>query len=109
MQFFKTIYKNKIVFIINQNTINDSLVHEILKNCPKNKRIGLDISKVQNINSPALINQLLDNKIKLFNPTSEVLAYLSIILKNGFLKTYINYSDFNKNKRELVKRRFLVA
>ena len=109
MQFFKTIYKNEIVFLINQEVVDDSLVHEILKNSSKNKKIGLDMSKVQNINSPVLINQLLANKIKLFNPKSEVLAYLSIILKDGFLKSYINYSDFKENKRELIKRRFLVA
>ncbi len=67
------------------------------------------MSRVQSINSPILINQLLANKIKLFNPTSEVLAYLSIILKDGFLKSYINYSDFSENKRELIKRHFLIA
>lgn len=109
MQFFRTIYKNEIVFIINQDVVDDILVHEILKNIPKNKKIGLDMKKVQSIDSPVLIKQLLKNKIKLFNPTSEVLAYLSIILKDGFLKSYINYSDFSKDKRELIKRRFLVA
>lgn len=109
MQFFKTIYRNEIVFIINQDVVDDILVHEIIQNCPKNKKIGLDMSHVQSINSPILINQLLTNKIKLFNPTSEVLVYLSIILKDGFLKSYINYSDFKENKRELIKRHFLVA
>lgn len=109
MQFFRTIYKNEIVFVINQDVVDDILMHEILKNIPKNKKIGLDMNKVQSIDSPALIKQLLENKIKLFNPTSEVLTYLSIILKDGFLKSYINYSDFSENKRELIKRRFLVA
>ena len=109
MHFFRTIYKNKIVFIINQDVVDDILMHDILKNSPKNKKIGLDMTQVHSINSPILINQLLNNKIKLFNPTNEVLVYLSIILKDGFLKSYLNYSDFNKNKRELIKRRFLVA
>ena len=49
------------------------------------------------------------NKIKLFNPQSEVLTYLALVLKDGFLKTYINYSDFKNDKRELIKRHFLVA
>ena len=109
MQFFKTIYKNEMVFIINQDMIDDILMHEIIKNIPKNKKIGLDMKNVQNLNSPILINQLLENKIKLFNPSSEILTYLAIILKDGFLKSYINYTDFSKNKRELIKRRFLVA
>ena len=49
------------------------------------------------------------NKIKLFNLQSEVLTYFALILKDGFLKSYINYSDFKDDKRELIKRHFLVA
>ena len=67
------------------------------------------MSMVQNINSPLLVEYLLQNKIKLFNLQSEVLTYFAIILKDGFLKSFINYSDFKNNKRELIKRNFLVA
>ena len=55
------------------------------------------------------VDYLLQNKIKLFNLQSEVLTYFARILKDGFSKSFINYSDFKNNKRELVKRNFLVA
>ena len=109
MQFFKTIYKKEIVFVINEKIIDDSLACQIISQIPSKKRIGLDMSQVENVNSPVLVNYLLNNKIKLFNLKSEVLAYLALILKDGFLKSYINYSDFSQNKRELIKRHFLVA
>ena len=64
------------------------------------------MSQVENVNSPVLVNYLLNNKIKLFNLKSEVLAYFALILKDGFLKSYINYSDFSQDKRELIKRHF---
>ncbi|MBQ4647485.1 MAG: hypothetical protein IJB79_09075 [Candidatus Gastranaerophilales bacterium] len=109
MRFFKTIYKNEIVFVINEKIVDDSLAHEIISEISSNKRAGLDMSKVQNINSPILIEYLLNNKIKLFNLQSELIAYFALILKDGFLKTYMNFSDFKDNKRELIKRRFLIA
>ncbi len=109
MQFFKTPYKNEVIFIINQKSVDDSLMLEILKTMPNNKKIGIDMTQVQNINSPILIEYLLKNKIKLFNLQSEILTYFALILKDGFLKSYMNHSDFSKNKRELIKRRFLVA
>ena len=109
MNFFKTIYKKEIVFIINEKVIDDNLACQIISQVSPIKKIGLDVSNVENINSPILIENLLNNKIKLLNPKSEVLAYLALILKDGFLKSYINYSDFKCNKRELIKRNFLVA
>ena len=109
MALKKTIYKNKIVFNIEQNFVDDVLVCKIIKNIDEKKLTGINMQNVSNINSPLLIKYLLENKIKLFNLQSEVLAYLAITLKDGFLKSYINYSDFAENKRELVKRRFLVA
>lgn len=109
MRFNKTIYKNEIVFIVNESFVDDILACEIIKDIPKNKKVGIDMKKVLNVNSPILLEYLLNNKIKLFNLQSELLSYFSLILKDGFLKSYINYSDFSKNKRELVKRRFLVA
>ena len=109
MQFFKTIYKKEIVFVINEKIIDDSLTCQIISQIPSNKKVGLDMKNVLNINSPILIKYLLNNKIKLFNPRSEVLVYLSLILKDGFLKSYIDFSDFKNNKRELIKRHFLIA
>ena len=64
---------------------------------------------VESVNSPLLIKCLIENKIKLYNLQSELLTYFAIILKNGFLKSYMNFADFSENKRELVKRHFLVA
>ena len=109
MEFFKTIHKKEIVFFINAKIIDDNLINQIISQIQDDKKIGLDMSMVQNIDSPLLIKYLLQNKIKLFNLQSEVLTYLSIILKDGFLKSFINYSDFKENKRELIKRKFLVA
>ena len=109
MQFLKTIYKKEIVFVINEKIIDDILACQIISQIPSKKRVGLDMSQVENINSSILVDYLLKNKIKLFNLKSEVLAYFALILKDGFLKSYINYSDFSQNKRELIKRRFLVA
>ena len=109
MQFNQAIHKKEIVFFINDNIVDDMLMLKIIENIPSNKKIGLDMSNVQNINSPILIKHLLENKIKLFNLQSEVLTYFSLILKDGFLKSYMNHSDFSKDKRELIKRRFLVA
>jgi hypothetical protein len=64
MRFFKTIYKNKIVYKINQNLVDDALILEIINSMPINKKIALDMNKVQTINSPVLINYLLNNKLR---------------------------------------------
>lgn len=109
MRFSKTIYENEIVFIIGDKKVDDFLACQIISQIPPKKKAGLDMSKVENVDSPILIDYLLKNKIKLFNLKSEVLAYFSIILKSGFLKSYINFSDFKNNKRELIKRNFLIA
>ena len=109
MAFQKTIYKNKIVFNIDQSYIDDVLICNIISSMPQNKIIGINMKNIQKINSPILIEYLLKNKIKLFNLQSEVLAYLALILKDGFLKSYVNFSDFEENKRELIKRHFFVA
>ena len=91
MNFVKTILKNEIVFLINQKTIDDNLIEKIISDIEPKKRIGLDMKNVQNINSNILIQYLLENKIKLFNLQSEVLTYLSIIFKDGFLKSYVRF------------------
>ena len=109
MTLQKTICNNKIVFNIDQNFVDDILVQEILEKVEKNKTIGINMQNVQNINSPLFLECLIKNKFKLFNLQSEILAYLAISLKDGFLKSYASYSDFSDNKRELFKRRFLVA
>lgn len=101
--------KIQTVFIINEKIIDDNLACKIISKISTKKRIGLDMTKVESVNSSKLIEYLLNDKIKLFNLQSEVLTYFAIVLKDGFLKSYINYSDFKENKRELVKRRLLIA
>jgi hypothetical protein len=64
---------------------------------------------VKTIKSQLFIKCLIENKFKLFNIQSETLAYLSLVLKDCFLKTHLNYQDFSENKREFIKRHFLVA
>ena len=90
MQFFKTIYKNEIVFLPNVEQIDDNLAWQIISNIPPKKRAGIDMSKVKSVNSKILIECLLNNKIKLFNLQSELLAYFALVLKDGFLKSYTN-------------------
>ena len=109
MKFTKAIYKREIVFLINSETIDNSLMEDIIKNISPDTKTGFDMGAVKTIKSSLFIEYLLSNKIKLFNLSGEVLAYLSLILKEGFLKSYINYSDFKDNKRELIRRRFSAA
>ena len=52
---------------------------------------------------------LLENKYKLYNIKSEILTYLAIVLKDGPLKSFMNREDFFENKRELIRRRFIVV
>ena len=106
MRFFKAIYKNEIVFIINDKKVDDELACQIISQISFKKKIGLDMGQVLSVDSPILIEYLLKNKIKLFNLKSEVLAYFALILKDGFLKSYINYSDFSQDKRELRARKY---
>lgn len=109
MGIYKTIYKNKIVFLINEKIVDDILIRKILSQISSDKKIGIDMKKVETVNSPLLIKCLIENKIKLYNLQSELLTYFAIILKSGFLKSFMNFADFSENKRELVKRHFLVA
>lgn len=109
MQGFNTNQKKEVVFVINEKIIDDVLACEILSKFSLNKKIGLDMKNVECINSKILIEYLLKNKIKLFNLQSEVLAYFALIFKNGHLNSFINYSDFKENKRELIRRNFLIA
>ena len=88
--------------------MDDNLILDILndKNC---KNAGLDMSNVESINSKLFIESLVKDKFKLFNLNSEMLAYLSLILKDNALKSYVNKFDFIEEKRELIRRKFLIA
>lgn len=109
MQKFNANQRKEIVFVIDEKIIDNALANEILSKLPSNKKVGLDMKKVECISSQILIEYLLNNKIKLFNLQSEVLAYFSLIFKNGNLNSFVNYSDFKENKRELIRRNFLIA
>lgn len=109
MYFYRTIYKNKIVFTLNANFIDDIIADEIIFFMGKSRKVGLDMRNVTKIKSQKFINYLLSNKFGLFNINYEVLIYLSLVLKDGFLKSYMNVEDFNSNKRELKRRHFLIA
>lgn len=108
MGFLKQNKENEIVFVVNNETIKDSLVKEILKNINPEYKIGIDMKSVSNINSTLFIKCLNENKFKLYNIKNEVLTCLSIILKDGKLRSYMNYEDFKYDKRELVRRRFSI-
>ena len=109
MGFYKKEYENEIVFVINNKTVDDNIVTDIFCHIDCDKKIGFDLKNVENINSPLFIKKLLQGDFKLFNLKSEVLAYLALILKDGFLKSHINYFDFKENKRELIRRKLFVA
>jgi len=100
--------KSKTVIFIENRIIDDDITFNIL-NSFKNKKLGLDMSNVESINSKLFIKSLLSDKFKLFNLQNETLTYLSLILKEGALKSYINKSDFMEEKRELIRRKFFIA
>ena len=81
---------------------------DLLKKIDCKEYIALDMSNVEEIRSFVFIEALQKNKFRLINVQTEVLTYLSLVLKNGFLKTYINKEDLLNNKRELLRRRFLI-
>ena len=107
MQDGNIIMKSKTVIFIENRIIDDDITIDIL-NSFKNKKLGLDMSNVESINSKLFIKSLLSDKFKLFNLQNETLTYLSLILKNGKLHSYMNFNDFKTNKRELIRRRFIV-
>lgn len=110
MNLSQAIYKNEIVLLVRKEEINDALAKEILRTVEQeNKKIALDLMYVKKIQSPIFIEALIENKFKLFNLNSHILAYLAIILKDGVLKSYMNFGDFQCEKRELITRRFLIA
>ena len=109
MSFLKQFSDNEIVYIIDDAIIKDSLVKEIVHDIKPNYKIGLDMKNVKSLNSSLFIKYLNDNKYKLYNLQSEILAYLSIVIKNGKLKSYMNFKDFKYNKRELIRRKLILA
>lgn len=108
MDFYKTTDKKEVVLVLDKEVIDNDFVKEILSQIDPNKRLGLDMSHVKTIKSFNFIKHLINDKFRLFNIQSEVLAYLSLVLGGGFLKSYVNQSDFSQNKRELIRRHFLV-
>jgi len=109
MGFSKTIYKNEIVFIIDEKIVDDSLIKKILKEIKPQQKVGLNMKKVESVNSKYLLKGLIENKFKLFNLKNEIIMYLAIILKDGFLKSYMNIDDFKNNKRELFRRKLYIV
>ena len=104
MDLLKTKKRFNTVFHINKPIIDDFLTEKILKETSLSKKIGLDMSLVTSIQSKLFIDNVLKDKFKLFNLKTEIILYLSLIIKNGSLKSYMNYNDFSKDKRELFKR-----
>ena len=109
MGFFKQFINDEIVYIINDETIKDSLIKEIISDIKPKHKIGLDMKNVKSLDSPVFIKNLNQNKYKLYNLQNEVLTYLSIIIKDGKLKSYMNFEDFEHDKRELIRRKFKIA
>ncbi|MBR2068171.1 MAG: hypothetical protein IJ877_00275 [Candidatus Gastranaerophilales bacterium] len=109
MSFLRQFAKSEIVFIINDKIIKDSLVKKIISNIKPGYKIGLDMKNVKSLNSALFLKCLNNNVFKLYNLNSELLTYLSIVIKDGKLKSYMDFQDFKENKRELIRRRFLIA
>lgn len=107
------IFANKALIKINDEIINDALVNNIkeviaLKNL-EDKKIAFDMSCVKTVNSRLFLENLLNNEFKMFNLQSEILAYFYMVLKNNFLNIYLSKKDFLLNKREFIKRNFLIV
>ena len=109
MRFFKQFINNEIVYIINDDIIKDSLIKNIVEDIKPDCKIGLDMKYVKSLNSFLFIKYLNENKYKLYNLQNDVLTYLSLVIKDGKLKSYMNFKDFKNNKRELIRRRFTIA
>ena len=105
MDFSKKTNTKEIIFKIQKEVIDDNLVKKILSQITETKKTGLNMELVEEINSKLFIEALLNNKFKLFNLKNEILTYLCLILKDSFLKSHMNLSDFEQNKRELIRRK----
>ena len=101
--------ENATIFQINCETIDDNFMTVLNSKINLFSNIGLDMKNVKSINSKKFIESILNNKFKLFNLKNEVLIYLSLVIKNGYLKAFLNEQDFKENKREFIKRNFKIA
>lgn len=99
----------KVVFLISDTIIDDTAAKEILLQTKAYKQVMLDMKNVEAIESDLFINHLLKGRFRLFNLNLKVLLYLSIVLKNGFLYSFMNYKDCLNNKRGLYKRQLKVV
>ena len=106
MNFYKQFMKNEIDYVINDEIIDDSLIENIVRNINSKYKIGFDMKNVKTLNSSLFLKYLKNNKYKLYNITNEVLTYLSLVIKDGKLNSYMNFKDFKNNKRELIRRKF---
>ncbi len=109
MFFSKITGKKEIIFTINSSTVTDDTVDRIFDADAVLKKIGINMQHVSCIKSKKFIKCLIENKFRLYNLQNDVLVYLAIVLKDGFLKSHMSCEDLLENKRELVKRHFLVA
>lgn len=100
--------KKEAFFCVENKVVDDFVTIELLEKLEQREFLALDMTCVEEIKSSKFIKALLENKFRMVNLQVEVLAYLSLVLKDGFLKTYINKNDLINNKRELLRRRFLI-
>lgn len=101
--------KNKTILSINCEIIDDDVMIKLNDIIDKFSNIGLDMKMVKTIKSKKFIKLLKADRFKLFNLQNQILTYLMLITKNGFLKSYLNEIDFCKDKREFIKRRLLIT
>ena len=101
--------KNSTVFLIKCETIDENFMTQFISKINSFSNIGLDMKNVKSIKSKKFLELLLSDKFKLFNLKNEVLVYLSLVIKNGFLKSFLNEEYFKSNKREFIKRGFVVV
>ena len=85
--------KKEAFFCVENKVIDDFVTIELLEKLEQKEFLALDMACVEEVKSSKFIEALLENKFRMVNLQVEVLAYLSLILKDGFLKTYINKND----------------
>ncbi len=108
MDFSKKFLNGEVIYNINSEIIDEKIMNNIIKTIKPNIKTGLNMKNVKSITSVNFIKYLLEDRFKLFNIQSELLAYISLVLKDNFLKSFMNYEDFSSNKRELIKRKFII-
>ena len=109
MTFLKQFTKSEMVFVIDGEVVEDSIVAKIVNNIKPEYKIGIDMKNVKTLNSSLFIKYLNKGIFKLYNLQNEILTYLSIIIRDGKLRSFMNFEDFKNNKRELVRRKFIIV